>query len=175
MCAETIWRSQQLIFNQLKSAFSDGVDDVTHPIGKHQICLRLQTVCREDTAIKSGRDNAPKTFALEQFFPFSLIFIFPIRHIPSAQKWGPANVSSMSSLHYSCNTGVESSSEIGLCQWWSLSLNFRDWSQDQDLTFWDLDQDWDQAFRDQDHLFSRPRPCWGIKTVTETSYLTKTQ
>ena len=36
-----------------------GIDEVTHSIGKHQFCLRLQTVCgfREDsTRIKSGRD-----------------------------------------------------------------------------------------------------------------------
>ena len=35
-----------------------GIDNVSHPIGKHQFCLRLQIVCWEyRTAIKSGRDK----------------------------------------------------------------------------------------------------------------------
>ena len=54
MCAETILVIGTSDF-QLIVRY--GIDDVTHPIGKHQFCLRLQTVCREDrTAIKSGRD-----------------------------------------------------------------------------------------------------------------------
>ncbi len=57
MCAQTMCRSEQMIFNQLKSLFGDGVDNVTCPIRKDQFCLHLQTVCREHrTAIKSGRD-----------------------------------------------------------------------------------------------------------------------
>ena len=44
-------------FQQIKSLFSNGVDDVTYPMRKDQCCLRLQTVCQEDrTEIKSGRD-----------------------------------------------------------------------------------------------------------------------
>ena len=73
-------------FQPIEIFVRHGIDDVTHPMGKHQFCLRLQIVCREDrTTIESGRDYPRHHFGMMvspgPHSPCMMIWITPVQSL----------------------------------------------------------------------------------------------